>query len=80
MVQEDGSAVAVRHTHDSDRTSRRIDDVQASANNDEDWKPIDYGHPMRDDPTLVYGIPISMSKLIMTILICKFNFLLFSAI
>lgn len=31
-----------------------------------DWKPIDYGHPMRD-PTLVYGIqsihlPVHVSK------------------
>ncbi|EFX71270.1 hypothetical protein DAPPUDRAFT_255875 [Daphnia pulex] len=37
-------------------TLRRID--PAAISEPGDWKPIDYGHPMRDDPTLVYVPPV----------------------
>ncbi|XP_046444713.1 uncharacterized protein LOC124194525 [Daphnia pulex] len=36
-------------------TLRRIDPAISEPG---DWKPIDYGHPMRDDPTLVYVPPV----------------------
>lgn len=39
------------HPRQQQDTVRRIDPVTEPG----EWKPIDYGHPMRDDPTLVYG-------------------------
>lgn len=38
-----------------ERYSRQYDSTHADQ---DDWKPVDYGHPMRDDPTLVYAPPV----------------------
>ncbi|KAK4035822.1 Uncharacterized protein APZ42_031957 [Daphnia magna] len=42
------------HPRQQQDTVRRIDPVTEPG----EWKPIDYGHPMRDDPTLVYVPPV----------------------
>ena len=52
LAEEEGDARQQRDV-------RRIDPPTptTSAAETGDWKPIDYGHPMRNDPTLVYGNP-----------------------